>query len=124
MSQLTCAPKLAPRAIRSMNSRIRLYDFARMWGARPRSAKSRSSPEQQDQNNDQQHEAEAAAIIMVWRSVIEATPAQGGGARHHLRRTTRIKAAYSGHYERFVALRNKYDPTNLFRLNQNIRPTL
>jgi len=33
-------------------------------------------------------------------------PAQGGGARRHLRRTTRIKAAYSGHYERLVALRN------------------
>src|SRR6201987_6017372 len=37
---------------------------------------------------------------------------------------TRIRAAYGGHYDRLVALKNKYDPTNLFRLNQNIRPTV
>ena len=37
---------------------------------------------------------------------------------------TRIRAAYSGNYERLVALKNKYDPANLFRMNQNIRPTV
>ena len=37
---------------------------------------------------------------------------------------TRIRAAYSDNYERLVALKNKYDPTNLFRLNQNIKPTV
>ncbi len=37
----------------------------------------------------------------------------------------RVKAAYgSGKYQRLVALKNKYDPTNLFRLNQNIKPTV
>ena len=36
----------------------------------------------------------------------------------------RIKAAYGlAKYERLVALKNKYDPTNFFRLNQNIKPT-
>ena len=36
----------------------------------------------------------------------------------------RIKEAYGPEkYERLVALKNKYDPTNLFRMNQNIKPT-
>jgi len=32
--------------------------------------------------------------------------------------------AYGENYERMVALKNQYDPTNLFRLNQNIKPTV
>ena len=34
----------------------------------------------------------------------------------------RVKAAYGGNYERLVAVKNKYDLTNLFRVNQNIPP--
>ena len=33
-----------------------------------------------------------------------------------------MKAAYGKHYERLAALKNKYDPANLFRHNQNVRP--
>jgi FAD/FMN-containing dehydrogenase len=33
------------------------------------------------------------------------------------------RAAYGPNYNRLVALKNKYDPTNLFRMNHNIKPT-
>jgi len=37
----------------------------------------------------------------------------------------RIQAAYGAEkYQRLVALKNTYDPTNFFRLNQNIKPTV
>jgi FAD/FMN-containing dehydrogenase len=34
-----------------------------------------------------------------------------------------IRDAYGENYERLVALKNEFDPTNLFRMNQNVRPT-
>jgi FAD/FMN-containing dehydrogenase len=34
-----------------------------------------------------------------------------------------LRAAYGKNYERLAAIKNMYDPTNLFRLNQNIKPT-
>ncbi len=36
----------------------------------------------------------------------------------------RARAAYGVNYDRLVALKNKYDSTNFFRLNQNIKPTV
>jgi FAD/FMN-containing dehydrogenase len=34
----------------------------------------------------------------------------------------RVKAAYRDNYDRLTAIKTKYDPRNLFRVNQNIKP--
>jgi FAD/FMN-containing dehydrogenase len=36
----------------------------------------------------------------------------------------RVRAAYGANFDRLVALKNQYDPTNLFCLNQNVPPTV
>ena len=34
----------------------------------------------------------------------------------------RVREAYGQNYDRLLQLKKKYDPQNLFRLNQNINP--
>jgi FAD/FMN-containing dehydrogenase len=34
----------------------------------------------------------------------------------------RVRASFGENYDRLAAIKKKYDPTNFFRVNQNIRP--
>ena len=36
----------------------------------------------------------------------------------------RVRASYRENYDRLVAIKNRYDPTNLFCVNQNIKPSV
>jgi hypothetical protein len=35
-----------------------------------------------------------------------------------------VRSAFGSNYGRLAKIKRNYDPTNLFRLNQNIKPTL
>ena len=41
---------------------------------------------------------------------------------HNDEREDRIRAAYGGGYERLTELKRRFDPENVFRSNQNIKP--
>jgi len=73
--------------------------------------------------------AEAEQHIQWTRGVWQAVQpyASGGVYVNYLEGgqegVDRIRAAYGPVYDRLVALKTKYDPSNFFRLNQNIKPT-
>ena len=39
-------------------------------------------------------------------------------------RPERLRSLFAGNYDRLVAVKNKYDPNNLFRLNANVKPSV
>ena len=42
----------------------------------------------------------------------------------HDENQSRIRNTYGVNYERLVQVKNTYDPTNFFRVNHNIQPTV
>jgi hypothetical protein len=68
-----------------------------------------------------------AAIISWARTYWQALhPHSAGGAYVNFMMEEgedRVKATYRGHYDRLAEVKAKYDPDNLFRVNQNIVPS-
>jgi hypothetical protein len=76
----------------------------------------------------QEGEISRADRHMSWsRSVWEALePYAGSGVYVNFLGNEgegRVRASYGNNYERLVALKQRYDPTNFFSLNQNIKPS-
>jgi FAD/FMN-containing dehydrogenase len=69
--------------------------------------------------------ADDARLIAANRAFCEVMrPFGTGGAYLNFTPEDRVRDAYgAGKYSRLVALKDKYDPDNLFRLNQNIKPS-
>ncbi|MDQ3045177.1 MAG: FAD-binding oxidoreductase [Chloroflexota bacterium] len=69
--------------------------------------------------------ANDAANIQWTRDLAEATrPFSTGGAYVNESWDEKPVAAFGDNYERLVEIKNSYDPTNLFRANTNIAPTV
>ena len=52
------------------------------------------------------------------------TPSSKGGYVNSIGVPDQARAAFGQNWDRLVAIKNKYDPTNFFRMNQNIKPTV
>jgi hypothetical protein len=68
-----------------------------------------------------------AALITTWcKGYFDALhPYSAGGAYVNFMMDEgqeRVQASFRDNYARLSAVKGKYDPTNLFRVNQNIRP--
>jgi FAD/FMN-containing dehydrogenase len=74
----------------------------------------------QEAAHDEQLIAEGRAFAEAMRRF-----ATGGAYLNFTPEADRVRDGYAaGTYDRLVALKDKYDPDNLFRLNQNVAPTL
>jgi FAD/FMN-containing dehydrogenase len=71
-------------------------------------------------------EDDEANIRWARESFDALRPVSAGGAYVNFmgeETSDRVRAAYGPNYERLVALKSRYDPSNLFRQNQNIPPS-
>ena len=65
---------------------------------------------------------ENEAAVTHPRAGARSSPSPGVGRGVAGEGEARVRAAFGDNYERLAALKKKYDPANLFRVNQNIRP--
>lgn len=73
-------------------------------------------------NDPSENEALRTWANKYWNAI---HPHSAGGAYVNMMEEEgeeRIKASYRDNYERLVDVKTKYDPENLFRVNQNIKP--
>jgi FAD/FMN-containing dehydrogenase len=73
-----------------------------------------------------QDDSESAERIEAIRRIYAAIEPHTTGFYTNLHEDTerRTWGNYGANYERLVQIKNRYDPTNLFRLNANIKPTI
>jgi FAD/FMN-containing dehydrogenase len=71
-------------------------------------------------------EGQDAACIAWARQLFEATAPYASGSVYINfmpdDEKDRIQKAYGPNYQRLTEIKRRYDPNNLFRVNQNIRP--
>jgi FAD/FMN-containing dehydrogenase len=67
-------------------------------------------------------EADRAALHELWNAVRRFTRGYYINADSDVE-DERLRETYGANYARLVQLKNRYDPTNLFRLNANIKPS-
>ena len=61
----------------------------------------------------------------IWNAMIDRRPGlivRCLNAEDVVQAVQLVRAAYGANYDRLALLKRKYDPTNLFRMNQNIKP--
>ena len=74
------------------------------------------------QRNPDDHEHE---LRRAWGYFDDLHPYSAGGAYVNFMMDEgqeRVQASFRDNYDRLAAIKSKYDPANLFRVNQNIRP--
>jgi FAD/FMN-containing dehydrogenase len=63
------------------------------------------------------------AWVREYWSALHPHSAGAGYVNFNMDETSdRVRAAYRDNFDRLAAIKKKYDPTNLFHLNQNIPP--